>query len=114
NVTPFKVVGVFECDGPFESEVWGDFDRMLSALERSGPNRVVGVLADPSDVEAFDARLQSDPQTPATVRSERRYLASQTGALTIILAFLGGFLGLVMGIAAVFTATNTMLSAVAA
>ncbi|MEL6428339.1 MAG: ABC transporter permease [Planctomycetota bacterium] len=114
NVTPFKVVGVFECDGPFESEVWGDFDRMLAALDRPGPNRIVGLLDDPGAVEAFDARLQSDPETPAKAQSERAYLSSQTGVLSAILAFLGGFLGLVMGIAAVFTATNTMLSAVAA
>lgn len=31
NTTPFRVVGVFECDGPFESEIWGDLDRMLAA-----------------------------------------------------------------------------------
>lgn len=114
NVTPFKVVGVFECDGPFESEIWGDFDRMLAALDRFGPNRVLARLAPGVDVAALDERLRADPQTPAAAQTERAYLSSQTQVLSAILVFLGGFLGVVMGIAAVFTATNTMLSAIAA
>ncbi len=114
NVTPFKVVGVFECDGPFESEIWGDFDRMLSALERFGPNRVLARLAPGADVAALDERLRSDAQTPAAAQTERSYLSSQTEVLSAILVFLGGFLGLIMGTAAIFTATNTMLSAIAA
>lgn len=114
NVTPFKVVGVFECDGPFESEIWGDFDRMLSALDRFGPNRVLAKLTPGADVEALDARLRADPQTAGAAQTERKYLTSQTEVLSAILVFLGGFLGLVMGVAAMFTATNTMLSAIAA
>ncbi len=113
NVTPFKVVGVFECDGPFESEIWGDFDRMLSALERFGPNRVLGRLAAGADVAAMDERMRASPDTPAAVTTERDYLTAQTEVLSAILVFLGGFLGLIMGVAAVFTATNTMLSAIA-
>ena len=112
NVTPFKVVGIFECDGPFESEIWGDFDRMLSALDRFGPNRVLGRLADGVDVEAMDERMRASPDTPAAVTTERDYLTAQTEVLSAILVFLGGFLGLIMGVAAVFTATNTMLSAI--
>ena len=113
NVTPFKVVGVFECDGPFESEIWGDFDRMLSALDRFGPNRVLGRLVEGADVAAMDERLRASPETPAAVTTERDYLSAQTEVLSAILVFLGGFLGLIMGVAAVFTATNTMLSAIA-
>ncbi|MFT7074317.1 MAG: ABC-type antimicrobial peptide transport system permease subunit [Planctomycetota bacterium] len=112
NVTPFKVVGVFDCDGPFESEIWGDFDRMLSALDRFGPNRVLAKLVDGADVQALDARLRESSETAAAATTERDYLTSQTEVLSAILVFLGGFLGLVMGVAAVFTATNTMLSAI--
>jgi putative ABC transport system permease protein len=112
NVTPFKVVGVFDCDGPFESEIWGDFDRMLSALDRFGPNRVLAKLVEGADVQALDARLRESSETAAAATTERDYLTSQTEVLSAILVFLGGFLGLVMGVAAVFTATNTMLSAI--
>lgn len=114
NVTPFKVVGVFESDGPFGSEIWGDYDRMAAALERMGPNRVIAKLVPGADVEALDTRLRADKQTSAAVQTERRYLTSQTEFLSAILIALGSILGFVMGLAAIFTATNTMLSAVGA
>jgi putative ABC transport system permease protein len=114
NVTPFTVVGVFECDGPFESEVWGDLDRMLESLELYGPNRVIAQLDPGTDVAALDERLSEHKETPADVWTESAYLASQTEDLSGVLIFVGTFLGLVMGIAAVFMATNTMLAARAA
>lgn len=128
NTTPLRVVGVFECKGPFESEIWGDLDRLLAALERYGPNRVIarlrpeayGPATNPeelgydTELGALAERVKNDTQVPAKVWTEREYMTSQTSALSFVLAFLGGFLGLVMGIAAVFTATNTMLSAIAA
>jgi putative ABC transport system permease protein len=114
NTTPFRVVGILDADGPFSSEIWGDLDRMLAALGRPSPNRVVARLAPGTDVAALDARTRGDKQVPAKVQTERAYLSAQTTALSTTLLFLGGFLGAVMGIAAVFTATNTMLSAVAA
>ena len=46
--------------------------------------------------------------------SERQYLTGQTQALSAVLKLLGGFLAVIMGVAAVFTATNTMLAALAA
>jgi len=114
NVTPFRVVGVFETDGPFDTEIWGDLDRMLAALERSGPNRVLARLRPEVDIVALDERLRDDKEVPAKVQTERAYLLSQTAYLSGTLIFLGAFLGLVMGLAAVFTATNTMLAAVSA
>ncbi len=113
NTTPMRVVGIFECDGPFESEIWGDFERLKSALELFGPNRVVAQLRPGTDVEALNTALESSKETPAEVQTEREYLAGQTEILSAVLIFLGSFLGLIMGIAAVFTATNTMLAAVA-
>jgi ABC-type antimicrobial peptide transport system permease subunit len=122
NTTPFKVVGIFDYDGPFSSEIWGDFERMNAALERDGPARIVARLRpevrdDPtSKVDVFDRmrdRLEKDKETPATVMTDREYLQKQTSLLSGVLLFLSIFLSVVMGIAAVFTATNTMLAAVA-
>jgi len=113
NVTPFQVVGVFESEGTFDSEIWGDYDRMAAALERFGPNRVLAQLTPDADIEALDEALRADPDSPAAALTEREYLASLTDMLSGVLIFLGGFLGVIMGIAAVFTATNTMLSAIA-
>ena len=114
NTTPFKVVGVLDSDGPFSSEIWGDFDRMSDALKRENPNRVIAKIRDGVDGKAFASTLENHPEVPAKVLSEREYLTSQTGALSGTLKGLAVLLGLIMGIAAVFTATNTMLSALAA
>lgn len=114
NTTPFRVVGVFEHDGPYESEIWGDVERMASALEWPVYNRVIGVLREGTDSEELAIRLENHPETPAKLISEKDFLLSQTQAFSIALQVLAGFLSLVMGIAAIFTATNTMLSAIAA
>jgi putative ABC transport system permease protein len=124
NTTPFRVVGVFESDGVFTSEIWGDLDRMLAALDRYGPNRVIAKVREGTVVDADEpargetvplaVRLENDKETPAKVMTEREYLSSQTEFLSAALLFLSGFLGVVMGVASVFTATNTMLSALAA
>jgi putative ABC transport system permease protein len=75
---------------------------------------VIGVLKDPSQIEALSARLQNDKRVPAKVLTEREYLSNQTQMLSALFIGLGSFLSLIMGIAAVFTGTNSMLSALAA
>jgi putative ABC transport system permease protein len=133
NKTPFKVVGVFDHPGQFGGEIWGDLDRLLTSMGRYGPNRIVAQLKPGIDIGAPDpgtqmfedkpaepepgtlaARALKDPNVPAKVCSEKQFLASQTVMLTGILQFLAKALGVIMGLAAVFTATNTMLSAIAA
>ncbi len=133
NKTPFRVVGVFDHPGQFAGEIWGDLDRLLSAMGRYGPNRVIAQLRpgveigapDPTQVMFSDeppepregslaARLLKDTEVPAKVYSERQFLASQTVMLSFMLVGLGLALAVIMGLAAIFTATNTMLSALAA
>jgi putative ABC transport system permease protein len=131
NVTPFRVVGIFSHAGPFSSEIWGDRDRINSALQRPVMNRVIGrvkpgveigynppllMMAARKNVEltGLAAQLDKDPQVPCKVMNERQYLESQTLAMSGLLGILGSFLAVIMGIAAVFTATNTMLAALAA
>lgn len=113
NTTPFRVVGIFEHDGPYGSEIWGDAERMSEALERPGFSRILVQVKPGTDVAAMAARLDEDKQVPCKVLTERRYLTSQTRALSTVLLVLGSWLALVMGIAAVFTGTNTMLAALA-
>jgi putative ABC transport system permease protein len=133
NKTPFTVVGTFEHSGQFGGEIWGDLDRLLSAMGRYGPNRVIAKLKPgtklgaPNPITAMfsdtppqpeegsvAARLLEDTEVPAKVYTEKEFLASQTVFLSFMLTGLGLALALIMGTAAVFTATNTMLSAVAA
>lgn len=114
NTTPFKVVGIFDHDGPFKSEIWGDRDRLAEALERPVFNRVIAILRPGTDVAELAKRMDEDPQVPSKVLTEREYLSSQTQAMSFVLKALGMFLAVIMGVAAVFTATNTMLAALAA
>lgn len=133
NKTPFRVVGIFEHPGQFGGEIWGDLDRFLATMGRYGPNRVIAKLKpgtelgspDPAEVMFKDpppepvpgslaARLLEDTEVPAKVYTEKQFLASQTVMLSFILFGLSFALAMIMGLAAVFTATNTMLSAIAA
>ncbi|MBK7875449.1 MAG: ABC transporter permease [Planctomycetes bacterium] len=124
NTTPFRVVGVFHHAGAFSSEIWGDRDRLMEALERPVLNRVIGRIKPGVDIGWDDEddkpksglalQLDADPQVPCKVMTERQYLMSQSAALGAVLLVLGQVLAIIMGIAAVFTATNTMLSALAA
>ena len=67
-----------------------------------------------ASVKDLATRLESDKRIPAKALSEKEYLSNQTGALTGLFTFLGAFLSVIMGLAAVFTGTNAMLSALAA
>lgn len=114
NTTPFEVVGVFEGRGAFESEIWGDADRLMVALERPVFSRVIAQVRPGTDLAALAERQADDRRVPAKVMSERAYLEGQTVGLSVLFVTLGLFLATLMGTAAVFTGTNSMLSALAA
>lgn len=114
NTTPFEVVGVFDGEGPEASEIWGDVDRIMNALERGAFNRVIVKLKPDTDVEAFRDRMAVHSQQPATVQTEREYLSGQSGFISALLFIIAAVLGAVMGVAAIFTSVNTMLSALVA
>lgn len=114
NMTPFTVVGVFEARGSHNSEIWGDVDRMRSALKFEHYNRIIGVLKPGVDAKDVHERLINHPRAPAKVVNEKDYLSSQTGMLSGLLGAMGGFLAFLMGIGAIFTGTNAMLSLVTA
>ncbi len=114
NVTPFKVVGIFEGSGAYASEIWSDVDRMSAALDRPLRQRVIAKLAPGWTAEKVQEDLEGDKEIPMKVMSERAYYAQQTSVLGGVLTGLGFFLSSVLGIAAVLGAANTMLAAVGA
>ena len=114
NVTPFKIVGTFRGKGGYESEIWGDLDRLSEALQRPVRSRVIAKIQPGTDLAAIEARYTDDKRVQPKVQTERDYLQSQTKALSITFTAIGLFLSVLMGIAAVFTGTNAMLSAIAA
>jgi putative ABC transport system permease protein len=80
------------------------------------PGTVIGDVSADGGPEpgSLAARLEKDKEVPAKVMTERAFLESQTQAMSNILLILAQFLGVIMGAAAILTATNTMLSAIAA
>ncbi|MDJ0523128.1 MAG: ABC transporter permease [Planctomycetota bacterium] len=114
NVTPFKVVGIFEHAGAYRSEIWGDVDRITAALERPMRQRVIAKVQPGTDVERIAEELSEDKRLPSKVASERAYFAAQTDILGGVLGVLGTLLAGILGIAAVLGAANTMLAAVGA
>ncbi len=113
NTSPCRVVGIFTYDGPFESEIWMDVERMLQAIQRPVYSRVIAVV--PAEQQAaFIEAVKKDPQVPAEAMTESEYLTKQTGVMGAVLSILGQVLAVIMGIAAIFTATNTMLAAIVA
>jgi len=114
NEADFKVVGVIEADSAEGGEVWGDVERMMAALKRSFFQRVIAKVVDGTDIVALAEELEHDARVPASVSTERAYLAKQTVFTGGMLGFLATFLTVVMGIAAVLGSMNTMLASVAA
>jgi putative ABC transport system permease protein len=114
NTASFRIVGVFEGKGGYRSEIWGDLDRLSEALERPVRSRVLAKVAPTADLASIQERYSSDMRTQPKVQSEQQYLSSQTERLSLTFQVLGGFLAVIMGIAAVFTGTNSMLAAIGA
>jgi putative ABC transport system permease protein len=114
NTVSFRIVGVFEGKGGYRSEIWGDLDRLAAALERPVRSRVIAKVPPDADLAGIEARYTDDLRTQPKVLTERAYLASQTQRLSLTFQVLGGFLAVIMGIAAVFTGTNSMLAAIGA
>lgn len=112
NTVTFRIVGVFEGKGGYRSEIWGDLDRLSEALQRPVRSRVIAKVGPGTDLAAIQARYTDDLRVQPRVESERSYLASQTQRLSLTFSIMGFFLAVVMGIAAVFTGTNSMLAAI--
>ena len=112
----FKVVGVFEAEGPaFESEVWGDYATLGSQFQRgAGSNSLVLRMRDAADIPALDKWIKAQPQMQLRALSERKYYEDQAGNLARILRVLANSVALIMGVGAVFGAMNTMYAIVAA
>ena len=105
----WDVVGIFSSEGSgFESEVWGDVDVMGPAFNRNGYQSLTLRLKDPSTADTFDAELQKNPAMQVQLQGERTYYEKQAGQTAMTLTILAVFVGVVMGIGAIFGAMNTM------
>jgi putative ABC transport system permease protein len=112
----WKVVGVFEADGSgFESEIWGDVEAMAPAFNRSGGYQSLTVrLSDPTTLTAFNEELKRDPHLRVEMQQERAFYEAQSSGISTGILALAAFVGLVMGVGAIFGAMNTMYAIVSA
>lgn len=111
----WKIVGIFGTAGSaFESEIWGDAEILLSALNRRIFQSLTVRFPTPEGIEALRAELGRDPRFKTLqVLREDEYYAAQSASLTLFMKTLGIFISVVMAIGALFGALNTMYASVA-
>jgi putative ABC transport system permease protein len=113
--TDFEIVGRFTDDGGLaESEAWADAPVVQQAWRR-GPTfqTIRAKLAPGSSLKAFKDVLTKNPQLTVDVMSEKQFYIDQQKAMSKLINNIGLWIGIIMGLAALFAALNTLESAVA-
>jgi putative ABC transport system permease protein len=112
----WRVVGHFASNGSIaESEVWSDAVVLQGVYNRGTSYQSTRArLESASALGAFKDALTSDPRVNVRVQTEREYYAAQSRTLVTLVTVLGQTIAILMGLAAVFGALNTMYSAVSA
>jgi len=110
----WNVVGVFADNGSVsESEIWSDAIVLQGAYNRGASYQSTRVrLESAAALQTFKDALTSDPRVNVRVFTEREYYAQQARSLVALVTILGRAIAILMGIAAIFGALNTMYSAV--
>ena len=112
----WRVVGHFSAGGGIaESELWCDVGVLQPAYRRGNTfQSVYAQLNSANHFGAFKDALTADPRLNVKVQRETEYYAEQSAVLIAIITVLGTLIAGLMGVGAVFSALNTMYTAVAA
>ena len=112
----WQVVGAFTAEGGgTESEIWTDAAVLQPAYRRGSSFQSVKVqLASEGSFQAFKDHLTADPRLEVKVQRETEFYAGQSRMLQGMILGLGAIISILMGLAAMFGALNTMYTAVAA
>lgn len=112
----FEVVGHFASGGSsFESEIWGDAEVLIPALDRgNGYQTMILRMSDPARFDAIKSEFEKDPRLQVQVQRESAFYANQSEMLSTLLRGMGIFIVVIMAVGAVFGAMNTMFAAVGA
>lgn len=111
----WTVVGQFTDEGGIaESEAWGD-TRVVQAAWRRGNSfqSIRAKLQDAAALKTLKDSLTKDPRVRVGVQSEREFYADQQKLMSTIINTVGWVLAIMMGVAALFAALNTLYNAVA-
>jgi putative ABC transport system permease protein len=111
----WAVVGRFtDKAGIAESEVWGDTRVVQQAWRRGNSFQSIRVkLENPAALKTLKDALTKDPRVRVDVKSERAFYVDQQKLMSTIINYVGWTLAIMMGIAALFAALNTLYNAVA-
>jgi ABC-type antimicrobial peptide transport system permease subunit len=110
----WTVVGVFDAGATgFSSEIWGDVDQLMQAFRRPVYSSVLFRLRDPSQLQQFKDRIESDPRMTVEAKRETRYYEDQSEAMATFLRIMGIALTAIFSLGAVIGAMITMYAAVA-
>lgn len=111
----WTIVGVFDAGGTVpDSELWCDAGVLGPLYQRGASRQSVYVrLTSPEAFTAFKDRLSTDPRVKLTAMREQEYYAGQSELLSSTIVYIGGVIGFLMGMGALFVAVITMYSAVA-
>jgi putative ABC transport system permease protein len=111
----WNVVGRFtDKQGIAESEAWGDTRVVQQAWRRGNSFQSIRVkLESPAALKTLKDALTKDPRVRVDVKSERAFYVDQQKLMSTIINYVGWTLAVMMGIAALFAALNTLYNAVA-
>lgn len=111
---PWTVVGVFDSGDAHDSEIWGDTQVVGSSHRRGGGVTSLSLrLTDARVVEAFKAAVQSDPRLKVDVHTTRQFYNRQAEKFVRMMRIVGGAIGVIMALGAIFGALNATYSSIA-
>ncbi|MCZ6826465.1 MAG: ABC transporter permease [Gammaproteobacteria bacterium] len=112
----WTVVGVMEADGGMpESEIWADVRVLQAAQNRGSTVQAVRVKLETADsFTGFKDHLTADPRINVSAKTESQFYSEQSRFFSVFINSIGMFVGVMMGLGAIFGAVNTMYTAVSA
>jgi putative ABC transport system permease protein len=111
----WTVVGVFTTTGDsHESELMTDGETLIAALQRGGFQSMTVMLESPAAFQKFKDSLTSNPALAVDVSREREYFEQQSKTISQLISIVAYVVGGIMAVGAIFSALNTMYSAVSA
>jgi putative ABC transport system permease protein len=109
----WKVVGTFAGgNGARESEVVADALTVMSAYKLDSFHSLTVTLRSPRDLGAFNETVQHNSKSILMARSEPEYLQTASQWVNRMLRLVGYSIGSIMALGALFSALNSMYSAV--
>ena len=109
----WTIVGFFEAGGSaYESEVWVDLATAQSTFRRQGVSSMRVRLTTPDVAAAVAKRVEEDPRLDLELATETDYYSEQSEQLTALITYFGYTVAAIMAVGAVFSALNTMYTAV--